>query len=55
MELLETLLVQDDDYYINNQIELEVNRLIIKRRGSIVQTFDYKNIDIEAAVDKNKE
>lgn len=51
----ETLLVQNDDYYINNQIELEVDRLIIKRRGSIVQTFDYKNIDIEAAVDKNKE
>lgn len=50
----ETLIVQNDEYYINNQIELDINKLTIKRRGSIVDVIDYaNNINEEVATTKN--
>lgn len=50
----ETLLVQNDEYYINEQIELDINKITIKRIGSIVDVIDYaKNINEEVAITKN--
>lgn len=47
----ETLLVHENDYYIKNQTELIVNKLIIKHRGRTFKEIIYNHVDEEVAAE----